>query len=481
MGPHHLGEVTARLIVATCTTAGQALTLVIDDTLIKRAGRRVFARFRQHDGARPKSDPMAWGVCFLVTALAIRIPGRRLALALPTLTACWRPSPTKRRPGKADHNGPLPQPETAHVSSTAATARILDTARTRYEQAQFGLQLRLNKEAALPAGHRLPGPDSKPALHARLTEREQELARAQSAHDHALQRVLELSKPRTGAANPGPPHSEQRPTKTETAIALATRQAHLFDDRMVHVVTDAAYHSPALRALPTHMTWTFRLLSNAALSDVPPPAPTGSATRPGRPRYGGHRLGTPDQIARTLTFTPAATTAPDQEIAAIECRWVRSLGPTPVRLILVRHAHSTKSYDLALLSTDTHSTAEEVVERYADRWPIEVCFQDSRAHLGLEQARNRTPTAVERTVPFQLLVYSLVVLWYLHYGDSQADVAARRRDQPWYQCKTDPAFADMIAALRRAVIEHRISARVPDLGLRRLIREIVLGRFDMAA
>src|SRR5699024_5453942 len=98
-----------------------------------------------------------------------------------------------------------------------------------------------------------------------------------------------------------------------------------------------------------------------------------------------------------------------------------------------------------------------------------------------EQARNRTRAAVERTVPLQFLAYSLVVVWYRLHGDGQADVSARRRDQPWYRSKTDPAFADMIAALRRAVIEHRISCRVSDLGMVRLIREIVWDQLDMAA
>ena len=476
--PHHLGQTMAHLIVNAFTTPDQDLTLVIDDTLIKRWGRRVFARYRQHDGARPNSDPLTWGVCYLVTAIAVHLPGRAKALALPVLTACWRPSATQRPTGKAGRSGPRPHPDTAHVSSTAATARILDTARARHTQAQNGLRLRLDKEAALPEGHRLPGTDPKPALRTRLAEREQELATAQDAHEQALARILELSTPATGPDSG--PDTADRPTKTETAIALATSLAHQFPERTIHVVADAAYHSPALRALPTNMRWTFRLATNAVLADVPPPAPVGTPTRPGRPRYSGDRLGTPAQIAATATFTPADN-GTGQEIAVIDCRWVRSLGPTPLRLILVRTPGSKDLYDLALLSTDTTSPAQEVLSRYADRWPIEVCFQDSRAHLGLEQARNRTRAAIERTVPFQLLAYSLVVVWYRWHGDGAADVAARRRDQPWYRSKTDPAFSDMITALRRAVIEHRISCRVSDQGVLRLIRDIVWDRFDMAA
>ncbi|WP_017616600.1 IS701 family transposase [Nocardiopsis salina] len=476
--PHHLGRTMARLIAATCTPPGQDLTLIVDDTLIKRQGARVFGRYRQHDGAGPADQPMNWGVCYVVTALAAHLPGKTKALALPTLISCWRPARTHRPAGRARKQGHAPHPHTAHLSATAATARVLDHARARYTQARNGLAMRLDQEAALPAGHRLPGPDPKTALKARLDQREHELDRARTDHDQALERVLQQSRPAPGPA-PGPDEPD-RPTKTETAIALATQQARLFADRTVHVVADAAYHSPALRALPANLTWTFRLMSSAVLSQPPPPARPGSPTRPGRPAHAGPRLGTAAQIAAQAASTPAGN-GTGQQIAVLECRWPRSLGPLPLRLVLVRHARSRKSYDLALLTTDTTSTAEEIVQRYTDRWPIEVCFQDSRAHLGLEQARNRTRAAVERTVPFQLLAYSLVVLWYLHHGNSRADVAARRRDQPWYRSKTEPAFSDMIAALREQVIEHRISCRVPDLGVTQLIREIVQGRIDTAA
>jgi hypothetical protein len=71
------------------------------------------------------------------------------------------------------------------------------------------------------------------------------------------------------------------------------------------------------------------------------------------------------------------------------------------------------------------------------------------------EARNRTPTAVERTVPFGLTTQSIVVLWYTHHGHS-TDIAADRRAQaPWYRDKTQPAYLDMIVKLRRTLIAAR--------------------------
>jgi hypothetical protein len=53
-----------------------------------------------------------------------------------------------------------------------------------------------------------------------------------------------------------------------------------------------------------------------------------------------------------------------------------------------------------------------VAYAYAARWSIEVVLAQMRQILGVGQARNRTARAVERTVPFGLTVYTLIILWY---------------------------------------------------------------------
>jgi hypothetical protein len=90
------------------------------------------------------------------------------------------------------------------------------------------------------------------------------------------------------------------------------------------------------------------------------------------------------------------------------------------------------------------------------RWAIEVTFYDCRQTLGLGQARNRTPTAVQRTWPLSMYVYSLVIIWYARHGHHTDVVTQRRLAAPWYQSKTDPpSFADMLTTLRRTIIATR--------------------------
>ncbi|MCW2882719.1 MAG: transposase, family [Sphaerisporangium sp.] len=136
--------------------------------------------------------------------------------------------------------------------------------------------------------------------------------------------------------------------------------------------------------------------------------------------------------------------------------------PRTVRVIWVRHLDSTKTFDLALVTTDLDTPAEQLVIRYSWRWSIEQAFLESRHLLGVGQARNRTPAAVTRTLPLGLIAYSLAIVWYARHAHSPAVVAEHRRRAPWYRTKTQPSFDDMLALLRRTIIAARFSATRPD-------------------
>ena len=53
------------------------------------------------------------------------------------------------------------------------------------------------------------------------------------------------------------------------------------------------------------------------------------------------------------------------------------------------------------------------------------------------------------------------MLWYARHGHDPADITSRRQAQPWYTAKTEPAFEDMLAKLRRVMICARISGGSP--------------------
>jgi hypothetical protein len=231
-----------------------------------------------------------------------------------------------------------------------------------------------------------------------------------------------------------------------------------FPDRTIHAVADAGYASGAWRGLPKRITITFRLRADGAVHEPAPPRPPVGQRKRGRPPTKGARLPSLAQIALGSTTAWEQITATrygKQEKLAVHlrpCLWYRALAGTPVRLLLIQDKDKATGYQLALITTDLTATAAELVERYADRWSIEVCFEEGKHIFGVGDARNRTEKAVRRTVPFQFLAMSLTITWYALSGHHPADVDEHRERARWYHTKTHPSFADMLAKLRRVII-----------------------------
>jgi hypothetical protein len=269
--------------------------------------------------------------------------------------------------------------------------------------------------------------------------------------------------------------------KIAHARELAELLAARYPDRTVHVVGDAAYVGERLRDLDGRITWTSRLKVTSVLHELPPPR-TG---RSGRPRTRGARLGTPADLAAlaVTTNTWRATQVrrygrtDTVQIAERVCLWYGSFRSRTVRVILVRddkprtRGGDDRGYGLPLVTTDLESSAEDLVARYASRWGIEQAFADARQILGVGQARNRTRRAVERTVPFGLICFSVVPVWYALHGHAPEDVINRRTRARWYTTKTEPSYDDMIVKLRRVIIAARFRGPCPELALSRSPRK----------
>ena len=211
---------------------------------------------------------------------------------------------------------------------------------------------------------------------------------------------------------------------------------------------------------------TSRLRSNGVIY-APAPPKTGKR---GRPATWGKRLPTLTQIAANTTteWTSAVVRRYGKTetlmLHSIDCLWEPLGAQTPVRVIIVQDLTKPAGYQIALITTDLTSTAAQIVERYAERWPIEVAFEEGKELFGVGHARNRTLKAVERTVPFQFLTMALTIIWYAASGHHPDVVTEHRQRAPWYLTKTTPSFADMLAKLRRVIIAAQFQpgqARTP--------------------
>jgi len=95
------------------------------------------------------------------------------------------------------------------------------------------------------------------------------------------------------------------------------------------------------------------------------------------------------------------------------------------------------------------ATVEEVLEGYAERWGIEVCFRNLKQLLGFADSCARKAQAVERTAPFVGLIYTTLVLWYAQCARNTPAAAFPIR--PWYRGKAGPSFADVLRTAQRVL------------------------------
>ncbi len=190
------------------------------------------------------------------------------------------------------------------------------------------------------------------------------------------------------------------------------------------------------------------------------PAPPYSGR--GRPRVKGQKLPSPREVAADpgtdwtcLNVAWYGGTHKDVSVCSGTGRWYRrGSAATPVRWVLVRDSDGRRS-DEAFFTTDLTMSPQQIIETFVRRWGQETTFEEARALLGLETLRNRSASAVRRSVPMLLGVYSLIVVWFARHVRTPD---AHKHSTPWYskECVT---FSDMLAAARQDILREIFSAR----------------------
>lgn len=222
------------------------------------------------------------------------------------------------------------------------------------------------------------------------------------------------------------------PTKSALARELLDLVIARFPDRAIELVGDSAYATKAFAGVPARVSVTSRLKSNAQL-DAPKSPRTGNR---GQPAKKGNRLPKLKAIADDpqTVWEPTEVTRSGKRQTVLchtfECLWYDVWGQRPVRVVLVKASNRTEGYDIALITMDMHSSPAQIIERYDERWAIEVSYEDAKQIAGVGQARNRVKKAVERTVPFGFLCQTLTITWYALYGRAEEDVKRRRQRSP---------------------------------------------------
>lgn len=177
----------------------------------------------------------------------------------------------------------------------------------------------------------------------------------------------------------------------------------------IELIGDGAYSAVelGLRCQKLDVTLIAPLVLDAQLFEPAPPRPLpGRKKRAGRPPEKGARL---PKLSAVLVAPKTAWELItvewyDGQTRALEMTtgtalWKRAgLKPLPIRWVLVRDP-SGELDPKAYFTTDPGQTAVEVVEAFVLRWTIEVTFEESRAHIGIETQRQWSDLAIERTTP----------------------------------------------------------------------------------
>jgi DDE superfamily endonuclease len=120
------------------------------------------------------------------------------------------------------------------------------------------------------------------------------------------------------------------------------------------------------------------------------------------------------------------------------------LPPVDIRYVLVCDPEGKRRME-AFFCTDLQATPEQILQWVVMRWSVEVTFEETRTHLGLETQRQWSDRAIARTTPVLLAVFSLVTAMALQLSEGgQIPMLVTA----WYH-KAEPTFADCLTLVRQ--------------------------------
>lgn len=239
--------------------------------------------------------------------------------------------------------------------------------------------------------------------------------------------------------------------KTELARELLDVLGTWVGARRVEIAADSAYcNDTVARGLPDNFVLFGAMRPDAVLTALPP----ARRRRAGRPSKRGRPVAKPEAIAkdgrRPWLSCEATIYGARRAIRykTVDAQWYRACGIRLLRIVIVQVEGGAIGMRV-FFSTDATVAVPLILETYAGRWAIEVCFRDLKQLLGFGDSSARKRAAVERTAPFVGLVYTTVVLWFAE-GVHRTPIATPPL-RPWYRHKKGLCFADVLRAAQRAL------------------------------
>lgn len=207
-------------------------------------------------------------------------------------------------------------------------------------------------------------------------------------------------------------------------------------NRLLLAVDGSYTNQKVLKHLPERTDLIGRIRKDAVLH-YPPSA----AQSKGRPRVYGTEL-TPEQVRQDQSISWksidvfGAGRLHHCDIKEVSSVLWRKTGPRqPLRLIIIRPLAYRRSKSSRLLyrqpayliTTDVHSSVEQLVQAYFWRWDIEVNHRDEKQLIGVGDAQVRSPKSAERVPAFAVACYSMLLISAAKaFGIAAADPVVER-------------------------------------------------------
>jgi len=261
-------------------------------------------------------------------------------------------------------------------------------------------------------------------------------------------------------------HDEQKKRQHKTTLRWAgqmVRQVRRWigATRSLILVGDGGFAAGQLTldCICYGVTLVSRLKMNARLFDFPAEK---APNKRGRTALKGRRLMNFKQMLslKTLPWKEAEIVGYSGvkrlvRFVSNTCMWgADGNEPIPIRWVLIVDP-TGKMDPMPLMSTDPLLTPERIIELYIDRWSLEVTFEETREHLGVETQRQWSDKAITRSTPSLMGLYSMVCLMGNRLGQ---EALLKVEETAWYR-KEHATFSDMLRAVRMAIWRENLILR----------------------
>ena len=131
------------------------------------------------------------------------------------------------------------------------------------------------------------------------------------------------------------------------------------------------------------------------------------------------------------------------------CLWYHAgQMPTPLRIVFVKTPNGKNEAE-TFFSTNVNLEPVQIINHFVLRWNIEVTFEETRAHLGMETQRQWSDKAIARTTPLLMGLYSFVTM--VAFKMNQTKLLVSMEAASWYDKKGELTFSDILALVRRDI------------------------------